>query len=149
MTTTATVVIDASIAVKAILPAAAKGQSTLEQLKSWHQAGTRLVAPEIWLPEVTSAIRQAIYSRILKGEEGQLAIEDTFRLGVDVIPSDLDLCRQALTWASRLEQSKAYDGFYMALAERLRIELWTGDKRLLNRARQLGVSWVKTDKSPD
>ena len=74
-----------------------------------------------------------------------MAIEDVFRLGVDGAPSDLDLCRSALAWAARLEQSKAYDGYYLALAERLCSEFWTGNEHLLNKARQLGVSWVKTD----
>ncbi|MEJ2711170.1 MAG: type II toxin-antitoxin system VapC family toxin [Anaerolineales bacterium] len=145
MTTPPSVVIDASPAVKAILPAAARGHGIIERIKDWHQAGMRLVAPEIWLPEVISVIRQAIYIHILTDEEGQVAIENVFRLGVDIIPSDLDLCRSAIAWACRLEQSKAYDGFYLALAERLRSEFWTGDERLLNRARQLGASWVKTD----
>jgi predicted nucleic acid-binding protein len=47
-----------------------------------------------------------------------------------------------LDWASRLEQSKAYDGFYLAAAGQVGAELWTADQRLRNRARQLGVSWV-------
>jgi predicted nucleic acid-binding protein len=71
-------------------------------------------------------------------------VEDAFRLGVEVVASDLDLCKHALAWAERLGQSKAYDGFYLAAAERYGAELWTVDGRLLNRARQLGVSWVKS-----
>jgi len=56
---------------------------------------------------------------------------------------DISMSRAALTWAARLGQSKAYDGFYLALAERLGADLWTADERLLNRMRQLGVAWVR------
>jgi predicted nucleic acid-binding protein len=39
----------------------------------------------------------------------------------------------------QLKRAAAYDSFYLALAETLRSELWTADKRLVNAA---GVSWV-------
>jgi predicted nucleic acid-binding protein len=53
----------------------------------------------------------------------------------------------AYEWAERLGQSKAYeayDGFYLALAQRLDVELWTADTRLESRARQIGITWVRT-----
>lgn len=70
------------------------------------------------------------------------AVKDLFRLGIEILPSDLELCQLALSWAGRLGQSRAYDSYYLALAERLGTELWTGDQRLVNAARQLGLSWV-------
>ena len=89
-------------------------------------------------------MRQAIYLRLISPEHGRMVAKDIFRLGVEAIHSDLDLCQSALVWAERLGQSKSFDGFYMALAERLgaerlKVELWTGDGRLLNRVCQLGV----------
>jgi predicted nucleic acid-binding protein len=68
---------------------------------------------------------------------------------VQVIPSDLGLCESAFKWAERLGHSKAYDSFYLALAEWLSaerqvlVELWTADERLVNRARQVGAPWVR------
>jgi hypothetical protein len=44
--------------------------------------------------------------------------------------------------SNRLGQSKAYDAFYLALAERLKAEFWTADQRLANGARQLGANWA-------
>jgi predicted nucleic acid-binding protein len=127
-----------------VLPIGQVREAALERFASWHRERMRLVAPVIWIQEVVSVVRRAIYTRLINSEDGRVAVEDVFRLGVEVVASDLDLCRQALAWAERLGQSKAYDGFYMAAAERLGAELWTVDSRLLNRARQLGVSWVKS-----
>lgn len=137
-----TLVIDASVAVNAVLPTASKKGDALDLFSAWHRTGIQLVAPEIWLPEIVSVIRHTIIGRMISEEEGQVAVEDIFRLGVEVIPSDRNLCGRVLSWASRLGQSKAYDSFYLALAEDLGVPLWTADQRLANAARQLGAGWV-------
>ncbi len=136
------IVVDANIAVRAVLPI---GDSTgiLELFGSWHRSGTQICAPDILVPETISVIRSAIFRRWISEEEGQIAVEDIFQLGVEVIPSDRQLCQSALSWAGRLGQSKAYDGFYLAVAERQGGELWTADQRLHNRAGQLGLTWVR------
>ena len=61
----------------------------------------------------------------------------------------LDFIFSTLSWGKRLAQSKAYDSFYLALAERMGEDLWTGDRRLFNRAQQLGVGWVKLMSGPE
>ncbi len=135
-------VIDASATVNAVLPTKVKKGDALDLFVRWQQAKLMLVAPEIWLPEVVSVIRNLIFGRMISSDEGEIAVDDIFRLGVKVIPSDQKLCKGALLWASRLGQSKAYDSFYMALAEGLGAALWTADQRLANAAQQLEVSWV-------
>lgn len=62
---------------------------------------------------------------------------------------DLPLARQALAWAERLGQIRAYDAFYLALTEGEDATLWTGDGRLADRARQLGVEWVQFLAEPE
>ncbi len=141
--TLSVVVVDASTAIRAILPSGKSGSNALDQFLAWHQAQVKIFAPEIWLLEVVSLIRQAIYNQWITEGEGRLAVEDVFRLGVEVLPSGVGLCQSALAWASRLGQSKAYDGFYLALAEHLSAELWTGDEKLVQRAKQLGAGWVR------
>jgi predicted nucleic acid-binding protein len=101
-----------------------------------------IYAPDILLPEVVSVIRRWIFDHWITEAEGQVAIEDVFRLGVHVVSSDVGICQSALAWAARLGQSKAYDGFYLAVAEWRGAELWTADEKLYNRARQLGASWA-------
>jgi len=137
-----TLVVDASVAVRAVLPVEDK-PLIQKRFESWHKSLSKIYAPAILLPEAVSVIRRGVFERWISEGEGQIAVEDVFRLGVEVIPSDNQLCLAALAWAGRLGQSKAYDGFYLALAERLSAELWTADKRLRNRAGQLGVAWVR------
>ena len=83
-----------------------------------------------------------MYRKAITTEESRHAIEDIFALGVEVIPTNVQLCRNALMWAERLGHSKAYDGFYLALASTKQAQFWTADKRLVHSARQIGVSWI-------
>ena len=136
------IVIDANIAVRAILPIEGKSD-VLELLISWHRSRSKIFAPELLFAETVSVIRRGIFDRWITEEEGQVAVEDLYRLGVEIVPSDAGICQAALTWAGRLGQSKAYDGFYLAVAERQGAELWTADEKLVNRAKQLNVPWMQ------
>ncbi len=138
----ANVVIDANIAIRAILPVEGKTK-ILERIVTWHQSRSKIYAPDILLSEVTSVILRGIFDRWITDEEGKLAVEDLFRLGVEIVPTDVDICQAALAWAGRLGQSKAYDGFYLAVAERQGAELWTADEKLFNRGKQLGLTWIR------
>lgn len=137
-------VIDASLAVWAVLPSMQdEGVDALGAFFKWHTEGRRLVAPMLWLAEATSTIRRAAYLKRLSEEKGQEAIGKIFALDIETMPADESLCKAALTWATRLQQARAYDAFYLALAERLQTEFWTADRRLANAAQQLGVNWVR------
>lgn len=136
------IVVDASFVIRAVLPAEEK-TGTLERFASWHQSGRDIFAPEILLPEAVSLIRRGIFNHWITEAEGQVAAEDLFRLGVEIIPSDAEICQAAPAWAGRLGHSTAYDGFYLAVAKRKDAQLWTADQRLRNRVQQLGLSWVR------
>ncbi|MFH1927834.1 MAG: type II toxin-antitoxin system VapC family toxin, partial [Chloroflexota bacterium] len=71
--------------------------------------------------------------------EGQQALALAQRLDVQLFPPDEAQTTLAFDWTMRLKRAAAYDSFYLALAEALRSELWTADKRLSNAA---GVSWT-------
>lgn len=136
-------VIDASLAVWAVLPSMQdEGVDTLAALVKWRAEGRQLVAPMLWLAEATSTIRHATFLKRLSELKGQEAVSKIFALEIETIPADESLCQAALNWATRLQQVRAYDAFYLALAERLQTEFWTADKRLANAAQQLGVNWV-------
>lgn len=146
------IVIDANTAVRAVMPI--KQEQEVIKFKEWHQNKISLYAPDVYPAEITTAVRKSIDYQLISPEEGAQILKDLFSLDVQVIPSDLDLCLNALTWAARLAQSKAYGGFYLALAERLslegtrRVEFWTADERLYNRARQIGypgIRWTGED----
>jgi predicted nucleic acid-binding protein len=136
------IVIDANIAVRAILPIEGKSD-VLECMTSWHRSRSKILAPELLVAETVSVIRRGIFDRWITEEEGQVAIEDLYRLGVEIVPSDTGISQAALVWAGRLGQSKAYDGFYLAVAERQGAELWTADEKLVNRGKQLNLPWIR------
>ena len=127
------VVVDANIAVWAVLPLVESDLVT-ELFTNWGLAGRALYAPALWLPECISAIRQYIYIGAIEPEKGDEAIAGLFQLEVETIESTELRCRNALYWADKLGQSKAYDGFYVALADELDAQLYTGDRRLANGA---------------
>ena len=140
-------VIDANLAVRTIFPIG--DGSELRLMERWRQEGRPIFAPELWLAEMTSVIRRMAYAGAITAQEGSEAIQDMFALEVQVIAADAALCAAAYGWAEKLGQSKAYDGFYMALAERLRqekdspVEFWTADRRLFNQAQGAGAGWVR------
>lgn len=136
------VVVDASFAVAAVLPVATS-EMAREHLATWHRAGRSILAPSHWLVEAVSALRKLWFLGELSADEASRAGGDLFALGVDSVAPDPELCRASLRWAERLTQSKAYDAFYLALAEEEATDLWTADGRLSRRARQLGVDRVR------
>jgi predicted nucleic acid-binding protein len=134
-------VIDANVAVWTVLPAIAQ-IDVFERVTHWQASGEPLWAPTLWTAEAVSAIRRAIYARIIGTERGLQAIDDLFALEVELLPMEIHRCQSALEWAGRLNQARAYDGFYLALAEELGAEFWTADRRLANAAEQAGVTWA-------
>jgi predicted nucleic acid-binding protein len=136
------IVIDASVTIWTLLPAMAP-VDTFSRLIAWRQADAELHAPSLWLAECASAIRRYVHTGMITPDEGHTAIDDLIALDVDVAPMTDLHCRAAYTWAERLGHSRAYDGFYLALADGLGAPFYTGDKRLANGAQQLGLSWVQ------
>lgn len=136
-----TIVIDATVGVWAVLPNIAE-TDTLALFAEWLQMGYRIIAPTLWIAEATSVIRRLAYHKIILPSEGQIAIDDLFVLSVEFIRLDQQLCQQAWRWAEKLQQSRLYDSFYVALAEQHQATLWTADKRLVNALQQHHVDWV-------
>jgi predicted nucleic acid-binding protein len=136
------IVIDANLAVWGVLPVLSQ-ISPVEHLAAWRRAAVRLCAPSLWAPEAVSAVRSAVYTRLITEEEGWEALDDLFALRIELLPTDMPRCRSAMEWARRLNQRRAYDAFYVALADELGAELWTADRRLANAAQQAGATWVR------
>lgn len=137
-----TLVTDASVGVWAVLPQWAPVDVS-QHFARWYAQAVRLQAPELWAAEAVSAIRSYVHVRQLTAQEAELAVEDLFALEIELLPMTPDLCRAALGWAERLRQRRAYDVFYLALAEMRGAEFWTADQRLANAARQAGATWTR------
>lgn len=136
-----TIVIDANLAVGAAISQQYTSQIT-EKLLTWRQDGEHLIAPNLLEYEVTSALQRAITLGLLDRKKAETILGVIFSLGIELIIPSQEIHRDALQWAERIGQSKAYDAQYLALASRENAPLWTADRRLYNAARQAGLEWV-------
>ena len=134
--------IDASVAVRAVVPAVAPFD-TLELIRGWRRRRIRLLSPSLFLAESTLAIRRFVQGGVFSVEEGSTALSDLLNLEIEIIAETAEHCKAAFRWAARLGQSKVYDGFYLAVAEQNNTELWTADERLTRLSRDNNITWVR------
>jgi predicted nucleic acid-binding protein len=132
-------VVDASLVVKAILPnpELARCQAVLA-----HLQGRQLVAPALWVYEVTSALSKAVHFEQLTVEEAQAALHQAMSLGVQVILPDEVQAQLAFDQTLRLRRAAAYDSFYLVTAEALDGEFWTADRRLIQAFQGKPPEWL-------
>ena len=133
-------VVDANIAINTTLDIT----DSLERF--WERVDQEQItpcAPRLWLSETTSAIRFLLSQKEITPSEAEEALRTMHGLRVEIINEDEESSLRALELAGKLGQSKAYDAFYLALAEKLGVEFWTADERLFNRCKKdLKLSWV-------
>ena len=136
------IIVDANLGASAVLTI--KGMENVPALFTrWTEERRGLFAPEWWLAEVVSVIRQHVFRKLISSEQAHQAVEDVESLEVTTFSMSFELYHNALNWAEKIGQSRVYDSLYLALAEHLSGELWTADQRLVNSARALNISWVK------
>lgn len=133
-------VVDANIAVNTVM-------SMTDSLQSfWERADREQItpcAPRLWVSEVTSTVRFWVSQKELTQDEAEDVLRTIHQLRFEIIDEDEELSLRALELAGKLGQSKAYDAFYLALAEKLVAEFWTGDEKLANRCRKdFKLNWV-------
>jgi predicted nucleic acid-binding protein len=132
-------VIDASLAMQIILP-----EDYLPLLD--HQVEERLhdpdqlVAPSLWMYEMTSTLAKLTHFEQIEREEARHSLRLVLDFPIELVMPSPELTEAAFAWSLRLQRANAYDAFYLALAEALGCELWTADRRLVN---AVGQEWVK------
>ncbi len=136
-----TLVVDANVAIAVAVPNDYAAAAT-DQFRTWKRSRESLIAPALFIYEATTALRRSIVLRVLTDAEAAAALDTILRLGVQTIAPDRELCRLALDFAPRINQSKAYDAHYLALASRENAAFWTADQHLAHSAQQTGLSWV-------
>jgi predicted nucleic acid-binding protein len=129
-------VLDASIAVKIVVPEVGTAESLdlLDRQVHW-------VAPRLLAVEVASALRRKVEAGRLSPLDASSALAvtlDAIDDGVIVLADDEALAQAALTLAMALGH-KVPDCLYLALAEREGAFLASADRKLLALARRRGV----------
>ncbi len=139
MNNSSTVCIDANIVVKMVI----FPDDVIRDLwESWQGAGAQVAAPTLLYYEVVNSLHQYQKHGLLSAEAIGQALDTALDLPVTLI-GDAELHRRACDLAATYHLPAAYDAHYLALAERLGVDLWTADARLVNTMQPFGVDWVK------
>jgi predicted nucleic acid-binding protein len=134
-------VIDASLVIKAILPNPdlVRCQTVLANIQ-----GRQLIAPALWVYEITSVLTKAVHFGQLTSQEAKAALRQAMSLGVQVILPDETQANLAFDQTLRLRRAAAYDSFYLVIAEALEADFWTADRRLKQAFDRLAPAWLHT-----
>jgi predicted nucleic acid-binding protein len=106
----------------------------------WDGAHRQLAAPSLLYYEVTNALYRYRKLGYMTALSVELALEAALALPVHLY-READLHRRALALAERFALPAVYDAHYLAVAERLSGELWTGDRALAHAVRS-ELEWV-------
>ncbi|WP_107668031.1 type II toxin-antitoxin system VapC family toxin [Cyanothece sp. BG0011] len=109
--------------------------------QEWQSSNTVIVAPTLIMYEVSNGIYRYQKAGQIIQDEAETLLNSALNLGIRFY-GDANLHQEALNFASLYNLSATYDAHYLALAQRLQVELWTADKRLFNAVSQ-SLSWVK------
>ena len=132
-------VIDASLVLKALLPDL---ETTRCQAVLAHLQNAQLVAPALWVYEVTSTLAKAVHFKQLTVEDSKAVLHQALELDMQIIAPDETQSNLAFEWTLRLKRASAYDSFYLAIAEALDAPFWTADQRLINVFQDHKPSWL-------
>jgi len=133
-------VVDASASLKWVLDDEDGVVPSIVLRDDAHRGQIQMVAPSLWLYEVTNALVVAYLKSRVDLRQGSLALALLLDQGVRIADPEPMYC---LEIATSFEIS-GYDAAYVALAKTLEADLWTGDRRLYNklRGRSKFVRWI-------
>lgn len=138
------VVVDANLVAALVIPLP-YSEHALRWISRWIKDKEDIFAPILLEYELITILRKAVQVELLTGNGAIEAINKILAIGIQYTAPTEALHIQALNVAERLGHSKAYDAQYLALADQLRSDFWTADKRLVNAANQAGlnrVNWI-------
>lgn len=140
MNNSSTICVDANVIVRLIV--VPTDLAVQEHWEQWTAIQTSLVAPHLLYYEVANGFHQYWKQGKLDDQTHKSAMETALSFEIKLI-GDVDLHRRAAELAQNFNLPATYDAHYLALAERLNIDLWTTDGRLFNTVKSFGIEWVK------
>jgi len=138
-----TIVVDASVAAKWILPAHSEPlrPEAFRLLDSYQAGDVGLVVPDIFWAECGNIVWKAVRQQRFSRADAELAMLSMVQRGIPTV-SSAKLLPDALPIAFNFGRS-VYDSLYVALAVQAKKQLITADERLANAlAAYLPVKWL-------
>lgn len=136
------VVIDASFSLSILLNHPLQ-KASLVVADTLKREGMQMVAPSLWAYETTSSICKAVHFQMVTVDDAEQILALLQTLGVQLIPPDEIYNKRAFNLTMQLKKASAYDSYYLALAESLKCDLWTADKKLCQAAQNNELTWVR------
>lgn len=136
------VVTDASFCLSILLNQPLQ-KASLVVADTLKREGMQMVAPALWAYETTSSICKAVHFQMVTVDEAEQILDLLEALGVQLIPPDEIDNKRAFNLTMQLKRVAAYDSYYLALAESLKCDLWTADKKLYQAAQNHDITWVR------
>ena len=133
-----TVCVDASFVIRLVM---FPDDVVNTQWRNWTEQGVRLVAPALLFYEVVNGIYQYRKHNVIDDTLLNSAIGTATAFPIEITSTASDH-RRAAQLAVRMNLQATYNAHYLALAERMSIDYWTGDKRLVNVSHRHGLNWV-------
>ncbi|MGH7192598.1 MAG: type II toxin-antitoxin system VapC family toxin [Candidatus Saccharimonadales bacterium] len=136
-------VVDASVAVKWMLPAAGEplAREAADLLEAYTRGEIQFIVPDLFWIECGNVFWKAARQGRLTSEAAGSAVTDLMDLDLSTVPSK-SLLDKALVIAIGFERT-LYDAMYVALAIESKGHLVTADERLANTlASRLPVKWL-------
>jgi predicted nucleic acid-binding protein len=136
------VVVDASLVLRLLIdqPGSTEAQARWD---AWKQERVRVEAPTLLIYEVVNRLHRAWVHEVLTIDELTTNLEILIDFPIRY-HEPLRLASRASQRARDLEAGASYDSFYIALAETLHCEFWTGDQRLYSNARSKRMRFVRS-----
>ncbi len=124
------VVIDASLALKWILPEP-ETEEAFAMGDRWLNEGIRVTGPSLLIEEATNVLHRRTLTGQISRAMAKERLVALFNVGVQIEESP-NIHLHALELAQDLGLAATYDAHYLALADLLGCDLWTADERFFN-----------------
>jgi predicted nucleic acid-binding protein len=128
--TIVSLVVDCNVVAKWELPAEDYTAEAMELFQDWQANAVSLYAPDLLPSEIGSVFLRAVRRNRITVAEAEVSIQNLLNLDFNLQPSR-PLVPRAFEIALQHNQ-RIYDCFYVAVAEREGVDLWTSDERLFN-----------------
>lgn len=106
----------------------------------WVMDDVELIAPYLFVFEITAVLRKVCYRGLLDPVLGEKALKKALEFDV-TYQTFSGIHERAWALATQFNRPTAYDAHYLALAEHVDCAFWTADQRLFNAVNQK-LPWV-------